>query len=172
MARLRRPCFGTCTCVASLLGGSAWLQVGINVPIPVPLPFFSFTGGPCTPCHLALLALPTLPPGNPGRALAFVSLQQLVQTNKDRAWNALQPTTPSTAAGWKTSFDGDLNMYGRQGVQFFTKTKASEHIFCRTSLAALITHSRVSVTLLRTLAGIRCTAVCLPASCFTWGQYI
>ncbi|GAB4815988.1 hypothetical protein N2152v2_003034 [Parachlorella kessleri] len=28
--------------------------------------------------------------------------------------------------GWRTSFDGDLNMYGRQGVQFFTKTKASD----------------------------------------------
>lgn len=28
-----------------------------------------------------------------------------------------------TYAGWRESFDGDLSMYGRMGVQFFTRTK-------------------------------------------------
>ena len=28
-----------------------------------------------------------------------------------------------SAAGWRGSFQGDLQMYGKMGVQFFTRTK-------------------------------------------------
>lgn len=31
-------------------------------------------------------------------------------------------------AGWRESFDGDLQMYGKMGVQFFTRTKVGDGV--------------------------------------------
>lgn len=42
----------------------------------------------------------------------------------------LQQLTMScfSCAGWRESFDGDLQMYGKMGVQFFTKTKVQSSL--------------------------------------------
>lgn len=95
-------------------------QVGINIPIPVPLPFFSFTGAyrllapPAFRNRLPPCSLPAFQPAPRHAACDFTGCRCPCCV---LCCAALPP------AGWRGSFHGDLQMYGKMGVQFYTRTK-------------------------------------------------
>jgi hypothetical protein len=86
-------------------------MVGINVPIPVALPMFSlltdaratFTEQTAKQVTLMLLLL----------QVGMVGINVPIPV----------PLPMFSFTGWRGSFVGDLHMYGRAGVQFFTQPK-------------------------------------------------